>query len=79
MTRAEAFDLAIPSRARRLNPTPVPVADPGPKDHHAQPYFGYAPCVSASGRRRKKHDFSIFTRHGMKCMFCPGIRPQDPL
>jgi hypothetical protein len=71
-------EILVPSRAHRLNPTPVPWAEPSPCDCYDQRLTsGMAQCTDSTGRRRRKHEYTVETRRGVRCLFCWKVRPWE--
>ncbi len=64
------------ARRSHLHPPPiVPAGDPG--------VWAPAPkgclCTDAVGFKRKRHDYSISARDGMRCLHCNALSRMEPV
>jgi hypothetical protein len=62
----------------RANRVPCPFADPSPYDCYDQAPGRYV-CVDQTGRKRRRHDYTITTRQGTRCLFCWRLRSWEPI
>ena len=65
-------------RAQHLHRVACPYADPSPCDCYDQAPGSYA-CTDATGRKRKRHEYLVSSRAGMRCLWCGRLRTWDPI